>query len=48
MYSALTRIGGTVENYNLSGIPTTVKMSNDITIKKYTGVLSSKYIREAE
>ncbi|MGN1327742.1 MAG: DUF881 domain-containing protein [Clostridia bacterium] len=48
MYSALTRIGGTVENYNLSGIPTTVKISNDITIKKYTGVLSSKYIREAE
>lgn len=48
MYSALTRAGGTVENYNLSGIPTTVKTSDDITIKKYTGVLNSKYIKYEE
>lgn len=48
MYSALTRAGGTVDVYNASGIPTTIKTSNDITIKKYTGVISSKYIKEAQ
>lgn len=47
MYSALTRIGGSIEIYN-SYIPTTVKMSDDITIEKYTGVISSKYLEYSE
>ena len=47
MYSALTRAGGTIEILN-SYLPTSVKTSNDITIKKYNGVLNAKNVRNAE
>ena len=45
--SALSRPGGTVEYYN-SYTPTSIKQSNNVTIKKYTGVINSKYIQYAE
>ena len=45
IYSALTRPGGTVELLNSTGIVTTVKQSDNITINKYSGVLNSKYIK---
>lgn len=47
MNSALSRPGGTVEYYN-SYTPTSIKQSNNVTIKKYTGVINSKYIQYAE
>ena len=47
MNSALTRAGGTVENLNRY-IQISVKPSNNITIKKYTGVINPKYIKYEE
>ena len=47
MNSALTRAGGTIENLNRY-IQISVKTSNNITIKKYTGVINPKYIKYAE
>lgn len=47
MNSALTRAGGTIEYLNRY-IQATVKQSNDITIKKYTGVLNPKYVKYTE
>ena len=47
MYSALTRPGGIIESFN-SYLITSVKESNNITIKKYTGVISSKYMKNVE
>ena len=47
MNSALTRAGGTVENLNRY-IQISVKPSNNITIKKYTGVINPKYVKYAE
>ena len=48
MYSALIRPAGTVEQLNSTGIVTTVKQSDSISIPKYTGVISSKYIKYSE
>lgn len=47
MHSALTRAGGTIEYLN-QYIQASVKQSNNITIKKYTGVINPKYIKYAE
>lgn len=47
MNSALTRAGGTIEYLN-QYIQASVKTSNNITIKKYTGVINPKYMRYAE
>ena len=44
MYSALMRTGGAIE-YIKQGVPVTVKQSNNITIKKYTGVINPKYMQ---
>ena len=44
MNSALTRPGGTIENLNLY-IQASVKTSNNIMIKKYNGVINSKYMK---
>lgn len=46
MDSALTRAGGTIENLNRY-IQATVKQSENITIKKYDGVMNPKYIKYA-
>lgn len=48
MNSSLTRPGGTVEKFNSTGIITTVKTSNNITIPKYSGVLNTKYLKYSE
>lgn len=45
LYSALTRPGGYVEKLNSTGIATTVKQSDNISITKYNGVISQKYIK---
>lgn len=47
MNSALTRAGGTIEYLN-QYIQASVKQSNNITIKKYTGVINPKYVKYAE
>lgn len=47
MHSALTRAGGTIEYLN-QYIQASVKQSNSITIKKYTGVINPKYVKYAE
>lgn len=47
MNSALMRAGGTIEYLN-QYIQASVKQSNNITIKKYTGVINPKYMRDAE
>ena len=47
MNSALTRAGGTIEYLN-QYIQVSVKPSNNITIKKYTGVINPKYIKYEE
>ena len=47
MNSALTRAGGTIEYLN-QYIQASVKQSNNITIKKYTGVINPKYIKYSE
>ncbi len=47
MHSALTRPGGTIENLN-QYIQASVKQSNNITIKKYTGIINPKYMKYAE
>ena len=47
MYSALTRPGGIIDSFS-SYLITSVKESNNITIGKYTGVISSKYMKYAE
>ena len=44
MYSALMRTGGSIE-YIKQGVPVTVKQSNNILIKKYTGVINPKYMQ---
>lgn len=44
MNSALTRAGGTLEYLN-SYIQASVKTSNNIIIKKYTGVINPKYMK---
>lgn len=44
MNSALSRPGGTIEFLNYA-IQASVKTSNNITIKKYTGVINPKYIK---
>lgn len=46
MNSALTRAGGTIENLNLY-IQASVKMSNNIMIKKYNGIINPKYMKYA-
>lgn len=43
LYSALVRPGGYVEMLNSTGIPTTVKKSDNIEINKYNGVINFKY-----
>lgn len=48
LYSSLVRPGGFIESLNSTGIPATVKRSNNVEIKKYTGVISSKYMKYAE
>lgn len=45
LYSALIRAGGYVEALNTTGIVTTVKQSDNIQIPKYTGIISSKYLK---
>lgn len=47
MNSALTRAGGTIEYLN-QYIQASVRQSNNITIKKYTGVINPKYMKDAE
>ena len=47
MHSALTRPGGTIENLN-QYIQASAKQSNNITIKKYTGIINPKYMKYAE
>lgn len=47
MHSALTRPGGTIENLN-QYIQASVKQSNNITIKKYTGIINPKYMKYSE
>lgn len=44
MYSALMRTGGSIE-YIKQGVPVTVKQSNNILIKKYTGVINPNYMQ---
>ncbi len=48
LYSALTRPGGYVEKLNSTGIVTTVKQLNNITIAKHTGVITYKYMKYSE
>lgn len=43
--SALSRPGGYIELLNTSGVVATVKKSNNVEIPKYTGVISSKYMK---
>ena len=43
LYSALTRPGGYVEKLNSTGIPTTVKRSENVTIPKFNGVINFKF-----
>ena len=43
LYSALTRPGGYIEMLNSTGIPTTVKRSDNVAIGKYNGVINFKY-----
>lgn len=47
MYSALSRPGGTIEYLN-SRIIATIKQESNITIEKYNGVISAKYMRYDE
>lgn len=47
MYSALSRPGGTIEYLN-SRIIATIKQESDITIEKYNGVISAKYMKYDE
>ena len=47
MYSALSRPGGTIEYLN-SRIIATIKQESDITIEKYNGVISAKYMQYDE
>lgn len=47
MHSALARPGGTIEYLNRY-IQASVKQSNNITIKKYTGVINPKYVKYVE
>lgn len=44
----VTRIGGYLENLQDDGINVDVKKSNDISISKYSGVISSKYMERAK
>lgn len=48
LYSALTRPGGYVEKLNNTGINTVVKQSNEVTIPKYTGVITYKYMEYSD
>ena len=48
MNSSLARPGGTVELFNETGIITTIKTSDNISIPKYNGVISSKYMQYSE
>ncbi|MFR0822826.1 MAG: DUF881 domain-containing protein [Clostridia bacterium] len=43
--TALDRPGGFLEKLNLDGIVTSIKKSNKVQVPKYTGVISSKYMR---
>ena len=43
--SALDRPGGFLERLNLDGIVTSIKKANRVEIPKYTGVVSSKYMK---
>ncbi len=43
--TALDRPGGFLEQLNLDGIVTSIKKSNKVQVPKYTGVISSKYMR---
>lgn len=43
--SALNRLGGYIEILKEYGIETTIKKSDNIKIPKYTGVISSKYMK---
>ena len=45
LYSALMRPGGYVEKLNSTGIVTTVKQSENVSISKYNGVVSQKYTK---
>lgn len=47
MYSALNRPGGTLENLN-NYIIATIEQSKNITVEKYAGVISSKYMKNNE
>lgn len=48
MYSALMRGGGYVQVLNAAGTPTTVKQAENIKIPKFTGIISSKYLKYVE
>ncbi|MFR2534088.1 MAG: DUF881 domain-containing protein [Clostridia bacterium] len=43
--TALDRPGGFLEQLNLDGIVTSIKKSTHVQVPKYTGVISSKYMR---
>lgn len=49
LVGGMTRSGGFLEILNVNyGIPTDIKKSNDISIPKYNGVLTDKYIENVE
>ena len=47
MYSALSRPGGTIEYLN-SRIIATISQESNITIDKYSGVISARYMQYDE
>jgi uncharacterized protein YlxW (UPF0749 family) len=46
--SSITRSGGYIYNMKRDGVSVDVKESDDITIEKYNGVLTHKYIKTVE
>ena len=48
MNSSLSRPGGTIELFNETGLITTIKTSNNVSVPKFSGVISSKYIQYQE
>ena len=42
------RGGGYVQVLNAAGTPTTVKQADNIQIPKFTGIISSKYLKYVE
>ena len=45
MESALNRLGGYLDYLNDDGIVTSIKKLDNVTIPKYTGVITSKYMK---